>query len=88
MSTATFTFNALIKLTMPFLPAFLTLLLTLTPRTLATPLSKRQFDYVSSALRAHNVHRANHSAADLVWDNELANSASIWANVCTFAHNT
>ncbi|KAK4500858.1 hypothetical protein PRZ48_009050 [Zasmidium cellare] len=71
-----------------FPPALATLILTLTTTSLCAPLEHRDFDYVASALKAHNVHRQNHSACDLVWDDTLANAANDWAQVCTFAHNT
>ncbi|KAF2167519.1 hypothetical protein M409DRAFT_36574 [Zasmidium cellare ATCC 36951] len=71
-----------------FPPTFLTLILTLSITSLGAPLESRDFDYVASALKAHNVHRQNHSASDLVWDDTLANAAQEWAQVCTFAHNT
>jgi len=39
-------------------------------------------------LLAHNVHRANHSAADLTYSNELANVAQQIASSCVYAHDT
>ncbi|THW08669.1 PR-1-like protein, partial [Aureobasidium pullulans] len=39
-------------------------------------------------LVSHNVHRANHSASNLVWDNALASTAAKIASTCVYAHNT
>jgi len=39
-------------------------------------------------LLAHNVHRANHSAADLTYSNELAAVAQQIASSCVYAHDT
>jgi uncharacterized protein YkwD len=44
-------------------------------------------DYVSTALYHHNVHRANHSASDLSWDDSLASYALNTAQTCVFAHD-
>jgi uncharacterized protein YkwD len=44
-------------------------------------------DYVSTALYHHNVHRANHSASDLSWDDTLASYALNTAQTCVFAHD-
>jgi uncharacterized protein YkwD len=35
----------------------------------------------------HNIHRRNHSASDLTWDNTLAQYALATANGCVFAHD-
>ncbi|GAA5854696.1 hypothetical protein JCM8547_004943 [Rhodosporidiobolus lusitaniae] len=40
----------------------------------------------SIALKAHNDLRAKHSAPDLTWSTELAESAATWANKCIFKH--
>ncbi|KAI9813974.1 MAG: hypothetical protein M1827_003438 [Pycnora praestabilis] len=45
-------------------------------------------DYVSQALYHHNVHRANHSASDLTWDDGLASIAAGTAASCVYAHDT
>lgn len=45
-------------------------------------------DFQSLALYHHNIHRANHSAADLVWDNGLADAARQLAESCYYEHNT
>lgn len=39
-------------------------------------------------LLAHNVHRANHSAADLTYSDELAGVAQQIASSCVYAHDT
>lgn len=44
-------------------------------------------DYNSRALYHHNIHRANHSAVDLKWDDNLASSAQEVASSCVYAHN-
>ncbi|TAQ88471.1 hypothetical protein B7494_g3186 [Chlorociboria aeruginascens] len=44
-------------------------------------------DYISSAIFYHNVHRANHSAAAVTWDDTLASYAQGVAQTCVFAHN-
>ncbi|KAI4726687.1 PR-1-like protein [Aureobasidium sp. EXF-10728] len=44
--------------------------------------------YQQRVLVSHNVHRANHSASNLVWDNALASTAAKIASTCVYAHNT
>ncbi|RSL67786.1 hypothetical protein CEP54_003095 [Fusarium duplospermum] len=44
-------------------------------------------DYKSIMLNYHNIHRANHSAPDLVWDETLAGYAENTANGCVFEHD-
>ncbi|KAL6866819.1 CAP domain-containing protein [Trichoderma novae-zelandiae] len=44
-------------------------------------------DYGSIMVNQHNVHRANHSAPALEWDNTLAGYAQITAQGCVFAHD-
>ncbi|KAE9365386.1 PR-1-like protein [Stipitochalara longipes BDJ] len=44
-------------------------------------------DYISAAVDHHNYHRANHSASDISWSDDLAASALIVAKSCVFAHN-
>jgi uncharacterized protein YkwD len=43
--------------------------------------------YQERVLAHHNVHRANHSASALVWDDALANTAAIIASTCIYAHS-
>jgi len=38
-------------------------------------------------LQYHNIHRANHSAPPLTWNQDLANIASTIAQSCVFGHN-
>ncbi|KAJ4266515.1 hypothetical protein NW762_004502 [Fusarium torreyae] len=45
----------------------------------------RSYDKVMLAY--HNIHRANHSAPDLEWDDELAGYAENTANGCVFEHD-
>lgn len=44
-------------------------------------------DYKSVILNYHNIHRANHSAPDLVWDETLAGYAETIAKGCVFEHD-
>ncbi|CAD0113277.1 unnamed protein product [Aureobasidium uvarum] len=44
--------------------------------------------YQQRVLVSHNVHRANHSASNIVWDNALASTAAKIASTCVYAHNT
>lgn len=44
--------------------------------------------YPDKVLYTHNVHRANHSAPNLGWDQRLADAAHAWAVTCQFRHNT
>lgn len=44
-------------------------------------------DYQSAMLNEHNIHRANHSAPALEWDDQLAGFAHITASTCVFAHD-
>jgi len=44
--------------------------------------------FIQWTLDHHNVHRANHSAPPLVWDQSLANSALDVAKLCIWKHNT
>ena len=43
--------------------------------------------YPNKVLYTHNVHRANHSAPNLGWDQKLADAAHTWALTCQFRHN-
>ena len=44
-------------------------------------------DYSEKVILHHNVHRANHSAPDIAWDDTLAASAQQVAESCVYAHN-
>ncbi|OKL55793.1 hypothetical protein UA08_08857 [Talaromyces atroroseus] len=44
--------------------------------------------YQAMVIEAHNIHRANHSASDLIWNSTLAESALALANTCNYGHNT
>jgi uncharacterized protein YkwD len=55
--------------------------------TTAAPATSSPTDYASTALYHHNMHRANHSASDLTWDDQLATYAKASANKCVFAHD-
>ena len=43
-------------------------------------------DYAQTALGAHNIHRANHSASALTWNPLQAYIASFIASSCVFEH--
>ena len=43
--------------------------------------------YSEQCLQAHNTRRAQHSAPDLVWDEELANYAKGVSSTCVFQHS-
>lgn len=43
--------------------------------------------YKALVLQHHNVHRANHSADDLVWDDTLASYAEQTAKTCVWGHD-
>lgn len=45
-------------------------------------------DYENMVLFHHNVHRANHSADALTWNQTLADSAYALAELCEFRHNS
>jgi len=45
-------------------------------------------DYAAPILNQHNLHRANHSAPALVWDDSLASIAATIAASCVYAHDT
>lgn len=53
----------------------------------ATSSSSGTTGYQSAMLNEHNVHRANHSAPALEWDDQLAGFAQITASGCVFAHD-
>lgn len=44
-------------------------------------------DMATNAIDAHNLHRANHSAAALEWLDEIATYAQTTAETCVFAHD-
>lgn len=44
-------------------------------------------DYASKCTLHHNIHRANHSAPDIEWSQDLVNSAQVVADSCSYAHN-
>ncbi|KAL6901588.1 CAP domain-containing protein [Trichoderma evansii] len=53
----------------------------------ATSSSSGATDYQTAMLNEHNIHRANHSAPALEWDDQLAGFAQITASTCVFAHD-
>jgi hypothetical protein len=44
-------------------------------------------DDISAFLDGHNTVRAQHGAAPLTWNTDLANAALKWANGCVFEHS-
>ena len=53
----------------------------------APPSPPAKNDEVSVVLDSHNIHRYNHSALPLYWDDTLARNAVILARQCNFDHN-
>jgi hypothetical protein len=53
----------------------------------ATAINCGTASYASKILENHNVHRRNHSAGDLMWDNTLAGYAETLARRCSFQHD-
>lgn len=45
-------------------------------------------DYQGFVLHHHNLHRSNHSADPLEWDDQLAETAQNIGNTCRYEHNT
>jgi uncharacterized protein YkwD len=52
------------------------------------PSANGSSSYAQSVLAQHNIHRANHSADALTWDDNMANIAQQIAQSCVYAHNT
>ncbi|KAK6365455.1 hypothetical protein LTS17_011174 [Exophiala oligosperma] len=52
-----------------------------------TTLDVRGLDYQSAILEAHNIHRANHSAAALTWNTQMATYAAETAAKCVYGHD-
>jgi uncharacterized protein YkwD len=44
-------------------------------------------DMATNAIYAHNIHRANHSAPEMSWLDEIAGYAQATAETCKFAHD-
>ncbi|XP_044715225.1 cysteine-rich secretory protein family domain-containing protein [Hirsutella rhossiliensis] len=59
----------------------------LEPNSGSKPPTNNFGDYEQTMLEQHNVHRRNHSASDLAWDNTLAQYAENIANSCVFQHD-
>jgi len=60
------------------------------PQAIAGPTSLVGRDAATIAddfLNAHNTARAQHGAANLIWDVTLANYAAQWATPCVFKHS-
>lgn len=57
------------------------------PTTYPSNLDTESEVYKALALQHHNIHRANHSADALEWDDELASYAAQTAKTCVWAHD-
>lgn len=57
------------------------------PTTFVPNLDTTSPVYKSLVLHHHNIHRRNHSAEDLVWDDTMAKYAEIVAKTCVYGHN-
>ncbi|KAI1635962.1 CAP domain-containing protein [Biscogniauxia mediterranea] len=53
----------------------------------AQPSEPASDDFAGSAVYHHNIHRANHSAVAVTWDDEIAGYAQLTADTCKFAHD-
>ncbi|KAI1486999.1 CAP domain-containing protein [Biscogniauxia mediterranea] len=53
----------------------------------AEPSEPASDDFSGSAVYHHNIHRANHSAVAVTWDDEIAGYAQLTADTCNFAHD-
>jgi len=58
------------------------------PASSAAPASTGGDTYQNDVLNSHNIHRSNHSAPALTWDDNLASIAAQIASSCIYAHNT
>lgn len=56
--------------------------------TQAPPSSGDMSSYNGIVVGHHNVHRSNHSAPNLQWDQGLAWAAEAWGAECNYAHDT
>jgi hypothetical protein len=53
----------------------------------AQPAAPTSGSYSDTVVSSHNVHRSNHSAPAMVWDQGLADTALTIAQSCQYAHN-
>ncbi|KAF2097607.1 PR-1-like protein [Rhizodiscina lignyota] len=53
----------------------------------STPSSSGKPSYSEIVVMHHNIHRANHSADNMEWDQSLADTALAIAQSCNYAHN-
>lgn len=60
---------------------------TTSTSTSVTPASTDS-SYQTLVLTSHNIHRSNHSAPALAWNETLAESALALANTCDYHHDT
>ena len=73
---------------MIFITIFISTILSLLLRVCAAPIQARDISFadLSEYLWAHNVIRAEYSAAPLIWSDDLAAGAQQWADACNFRH--
>lgn len=57
------------------------------PTTFVPNLDTTSSTYKAIVLQHHNIHRRNHSAEDLAWDDKLAKDAEITAKTCNWGHS-
>ena len=57
------------------------------PKTVVAGLTSEDPIYHGLTLQHHNVHRSNHSAADLQWNQTLADFAKTTAQTCIWQHD-
>ena len=57
------------------------------PTTAIADLQSDSSTYQGLVLQHHNIHRSNHSANPLVWNDTLANYAEQTAKTCVYAHS-
>ena len=55
--------------------------------TTASAASSSATSYQEIVVAHHNVHRSNHSASALTWDDDLASTAQTIAETCVYAHS-
>lgn len=46
------------------------------------------YEWTNAILLAHNIHRANHTASNLVWDVSLSTTAAELVMTCNYHHDT
>jgi uncharacterized protein YkwD len=57
------------------------------PTTFVPDLDPTSAIYKGLVLQHHNIHRRNHSAEDLTWNDTMAEYAEITAKTCIWGHS-